>query len=95
MTQVSESPADAGGPDRDAAAIELAAALHSAVGSAVRGKEHVVRLSLVAMLAGLGMQGDSWSMMTPRQLYLIVRSLNRVGLSAEARMIAAEAVARG
>ena len=51
--------------------------------------------ALVAMLAGLGMQGDSWSMMTPRQLYLIVRSLNRVGLSAEARMIAAEAVARG
>ncbi|MBO9602433.1 MAG: hypothetical protein J7496_07995 [Novosphingobium sp.] len=51
--------------------------------------------ALVAMLVGLGMQGDSWSMMTPRQLYLIVRSLNRVGLSAEARMIAAEAVARG
>jgi hypothetical protein len=51
--------------------------------------------ALVSLLAGLGMQGDSWSMMTPRQLYLIVRSLNRVGLSAEARMIAAEAVARG
>jgi hypothetical protein len=51
--------------------------------------------ALVALLAGLGMQGDSWDMMTPRHLYLIVRSLNRVGLSAEARMIAAEAVARG
>ncbi|WEK46830.1 MAG: hypothetical protein P0Y56_00650 [Candidatus Andeanibacterium colombiense] len=51
--------------------------------------------ALVAMLAGLGMQGSSWDMMTPRQLYLIVRSLDRVGLSAEARMIAAEAVARG
>ncbi len=51
--------------------------------------------ALVALLAGLGMQGDDWDMMTPRNLYVIVQSLNRVGLSAEARMIAAEAVARG
>jgi hypothetical protein len=51
--------------------------------------------ALVSMLAGLGMQGNNWDMMTARHLYLIVRSLNRVGLSAEARMIAAEAVARG
>jgi hypothetical protein len=51
--------------------------------------------ALVSLLAGLGMQGDNWGMMTPRHLYLIVRSLNQVGLSAEARMIAAEAVARG
>ena len=51
--------------------------------------------TLVALLAGLGMQGDGWDKMTPRYLYHIVGSLNRVGLSAEARMIAAEAVARG
>lgn len=51
--------------------------------------------ALVALLAGLGMQGSSWDQMTPRHLYHIVRSLDRVGLSAEARMIAAEAVARG
>jgi hypothetical protein len=51
--------------------------------------------AMVAMLAGLGMQGDSWARMTPRYLYHIVAALNRVGLSAEARMIAAEAVARG
>lgn len=50
---------------------------------------------LVAILAGLGMQGDSWAKMTPLHLYHIVRALDRVGLSAEARMIAAEAVARG
>ncbi|MEO1921023.1 hypothetical protein T8S45_04870 [Blastomonas marina] len=50
---------------------------------------------LVALLAGLGMQGDSWAKMTPLHLYHIVRALDRVGLSAEARMIAAEAVARG
>lgn len=51
--------------------------------------------ALVALLAGLGMQGTSWEQMTPLHLYHIVSALNRVGLSAEARMIAAEAVARG
>lgn len=50
---------------------------------------------LVAMLAGVGMQGDGWDKMTPRYLYHIVSALRRVGLEAEARMIAAEAVARG
>ena len=50
--------------------------------------------ALVAMLAGLGMQGDGWSQMTAVHLYHIVRALNAVGLGAEARMIAAEAVAR-
>ena len=51
--------------------------------------------TLVALLAGLGMQGDSWARMTPRNLYHIVGALNRVGMGAEARMLAAEAVARG
>lgn len=50
---------------------------------------------LVALLAGLGMQGESWSKMTPLHLYSIVSALHRVGLEAEARMIAAEAIARG
>jgi len=48
----------------------------------------------VAILAGFGMQGRAWSQMTPRFLYHIVSSLRRVGLEPEARMIAAEAVAR-
>jgi hypothetical protein len=51
--------------------------------------------TVVALLAGVGMQGDSWAKMTPLYLYHIVSALNRVGLGAEARMIAAEAVARG
>jgi hypothetical protein len=51
--------------------------------------------ALVALLAGVGMQGDSWAKMTPLHLYHIVSALERVGLDAEARMIAAEAVARG
>ena len=51
--------------------------------------------ALVALLAGLGMQGESWDEMTARHLFHIVRALHRSGMSAEARMIAAEAVARG
>jgi len=50
--------------------------------------------TMVALLAALGMQGDSWDRMTARHLYHIVSALRRVGLEAEARMIAAEAVAR-
>ena len=51
--------------------------------------------TLVALLAGMGMQGESWTQMTPLALYHIVSALRRVGLEPEARMIAAEAVARG
>ena len=51
--------------------------------------------ALVALLAGVGMQGDGWNRMTGLHLYHIIAALNRVGLGAEARMIAAEAVARG
>ncbi|MFM5907394.1 MAG: hypothetical protein ACKOPO_07405 [Novosphingobium sp.] len=49
---------------------------------------------MVALLAGVGMQGGGWDKMTPRHLFHIVSALKRVGLDAEARMIAAEAVAR-
>ena len=51
--------------------------------------------ALVALLAGLGMQGSGWDKMTARHLFHIVRALDQSGLNAEARMIAAEAVARG
>ena len=51
--------------------------------------------ALVALLAGLGMQGSGWDKMTARHLFHIVRALDQAGLDAEARMIAAEAVARG
>ncbi|BBC72859.1 conserved hypothetical protein [Altererythrobacter sp. B11] len=50
--------------------------------------------ALVALLAAVGMQGSSWDKMTARNLFHIVRALEQVGLDAEARMIAAEAVAR-
>jgi hypothetical protein len=50
--------------------------------------------ALVALLAGFGMQAQSWDKMTAVHLYHIVSALRRVGLDGEARMIAAEAVAR-
>ncbi len=54
----------------------------------------VENAALVAMLVGLGMQGADWDRMTARHLFHIVSALRRVGMAAEARMIAAEAVAR-
>ena len=54
----------------------------------------VENTGLVVLLAGLGMQSASWERMTARHLYHVVSALNRVGLDAEARMIAAEAVVR-
>lgn len=61
-----------------------------AIGAAAAGRNQ----ALVVLLAGLGMQGEAWDQMTPVHLYHVVRALNAVGLGAEARMIAAEAVAR-
>jgi len=49
---------------------------------------------LVALLAGFGMQGNGWDKMTALHLFHIIAALRRVGLEGEARMIAAEAVAR-
>ncbi|MBU7580436.1 MAG: hypothetical protein KAF27_08185 [Porphyrobacter sp.] len=63
--------------------------------SAISRAAEVGNPALVVLLAGLGMQGTSWSQMTPLHLYHITAALTRVGLDAEARMIAAEAVARG
>jgi hypothetical protein len=48
----------------------------------------------VALLAGVGMQTPEWRGVPPEYLFHIVRALTRVGLNYQARMIAAEAVAR-
>ena len=49
----------------------------------------------VALMAIAGMQAPSWSLVPANHLYYIIRSLRQVGLEAEARMIAAEAVTFG
>lgn len=61
----------------------------------IRRAAEVKNPAMVALLTGLGMQGTNWSQMTPLHLYHITAALSEVGLDAEARMIAAEAVARG
>jgi len=48
----------------------------------------------VALLAAIGMQTGDWSGVPPHYLLRIVRALREVGMDYEARMIAAEAVAR-
>jgi hypothetical protein len=48
----------------------------------------------VALLAALGLQGQSWAKVSPTQMYHAIAALRKVGLEAEARMIAAEALAR-
>jgi hypothetical protein len=61
---------------------------------AIDGAAQARNPTLVVLLAGLGMQGSSWDRMTALHLYHIVRALAATGMEAEARMIAAEAVAR-
>ena len=70
--------------ERHACARHLARTIH----------HHGCREALT-LIEGLGMQGSGWDKMTARHLYHIVRALDQAGLNAEARMIAAEAVARG
>jgi hypothetical protein len=48
----------------------------------------------VALLVATGLQGRDWSGVPPYHLYQITRALRQVGLGAEARMIAAEALTR-
>ena len=48
----------------------------------------------VALLSAIGMQTSAWSGVPPESLYRIVSALRAVGLTGEARMIAAEAIAR-
>jgi hypothetical protein len=49
---------------------------------------------MVILLAAVGMQTADWGGVPPDYLYRIVRALRTVGMDFEARMIAAEAVAR-
>ena len=57
--------------------------------AAARGEQ-----GTVVLLAAAGMQASKWQAIPARHLYYIVRALSAVGMEAEARMIAAEAVTR-
>lgn len=48
----------------------------------------------VGLLVAVGMQARDWNAMSPLHLYHITKALKRVGMEPDARMIAAEALAR-
>lgn len=62
--------------------------------TAIRSAAQRGQAGTVAVLTAVGMQGRGWNAMSPLHLFYITRSLKRVGMEAEARMIAAEALAR-
>lgn len=74
------------------AGIDLAArdAWSQALDGAVRARQP----GTVALLVAVGMQTGAWGGVPPRNLYRSLRALRAVGLDYEARMIAAEAIAR-
>ncbi|GGB69247.1 hypothetical protein [Blastomonas aquatica] len=82
--------------DRDSLADELGIRFggQSRWISAIRTAASQGNDGLVTLLVAMGMQGNDWSAMTPRQLFHVVSALRTVGRQAEARMIAAEAVSR-
>lgn len=61
-----------------------------AIGAAAQRGER----GTVALLAAVGLQAADWRQLPPAHLYHVVAALHRVGLNPEARMIAAEAIAR-
>lgn len=79
---------------------ERAAALDVRIGAAnswTRAIDRAARegqAGTVLLLAAVGMQSGRWSGIPPAALYRVVASLRAVGLDGEARMIAAEAIAR-
>ncbi len=79
---------------------EMAGALRLGLGTSTRWtrglRDAVARreAGTVALLVAAGLQGRSWDDVPPYHLYHSVRALREVGLGAEARMIAAEALTR-
>ena len=74
-------------PELDAAKLRITDAERDE--AAARGEQ-----GTVALLCAVGMQTSRWSNIPPVTLYHVVAALKRVGLEPEARMIAAEALAR-
>ena len=83
-----------------AQAEEAAASLDVRIGAAndwTRAVDRAARdrqVGTLLILAAIGMQTGDWAGVPPEHLYRIVAGLRAVGLSGEARMIAAEAIAR-
>lgn len=75
--------------------IEMNVVLTSRWSQAITSAAERGQQGTVVLLAAAGLQAGDWSKIPPEHLYHITRSLRLVGLEAEARMIAAEAVSFG
>ena len=83
-----------GDANRMAAAVGVGLGGSDAWGAAIDRAARNGEPGTVALLAGTGMQSADWYGVPPAHLFKILRSLRMVGMDYEARMIAAEALAR-
>ena len=74
-------------------AIRLRLRIHQA--RAIDRAASTEQAGTVVLLAAVGMQTPAWSGVPAEALYHAVAALRAVGMDGEARMIAAEAIARG
>jgi hypothetical protein len=75
--------------------LEIAPMAQSSWSRAITSAAERGESGTVALLAAAGMQAGDWTKIPAHHLYYITRSLRIVGLEADARMIAAEAVTFG
>ena len=80
--------------ERGAAALEVKIGARNAWTRAIDRAASTGQPGTVVLLAAVGMQTPAWSGIPPEALYRIVAALRAVGMDGEARMIAAEAIAR-
>ena len=85
------APADV---ERAAAAFDVKIGAENAWTRALDSAARGGQMGTVALIAAIGMQTGDWRGVPPQALYRIVGALRAVGLEGEARMIAAEAIAR-
>lgn len=85
------APADV---ERTAESLEVRIGLNNAWTRAIARAATDRQAGTVLVLAAIGMQTPDWRGVPPEALYRIVDALVAVGLEGEARMIAAEAIAR-
>ena len=80
--------------ERGARSLDIVIGSENAWTRAIAGAAQRREPGTVLLLAAIGMQTPQWRGVPPEALFHIVTALRTVGLEAEARMIAAEALAR-
>jgi hypothetical protein len=85
------APADV---ERAAQALDVRIGAENSWTRALDSAARAGQVGTVALLSAIGMQTPGWKGVPPEALYRIVAALRAVGLDGEARMVAAEAIAR-